>query len=675
MKMMNRIIVLFGLAVFGINISVSAQNQEVKTSKNATVLTVGEETVNLADFKYIYSKNNRDSVVTSEALDEYMELFVKFKLKVMAAEALGMDTVAEFTKELAGYRKQLTRPYLVDMELLDELVLEAHNRKQEEIHARHILVSIKPDALPSDTLRAWNRISELRNQVKAGGNFTTVAKSKGGSDDPSVAENDGDLGWFTAFQMVYSFEEAAYNTEVGELSEIVRTKYGYHFLKVDGRREARGEIQVAHIMIRVADASKKALVQSAKTTIDAVAEFLKKGEKFESLALKYSDDATTASKGGVLPWFGTGKMVEVFENASFNLQKNGELSKPFLTNYGWHIIKRVGYKPLETFDDVERQLRKKVSRDTRADVTRSSFLNKLKKEYGFTLDTKRVSNLESVVRGIDSVFYQGHPIENVKKSELGRVLFSIQKNNTTVSDFIAFTKSQKAKGLASSPTERLEKLIDAMIEQELLAFEDSRLEYKHNEFRMLIEEYHDGILLFELTDELVWSKAVRDTIGLEKYHEENNDLFMWEERLKLGIYTCEDEGISKSVKKALKKGSDMAELRRELIADRPLALKMEDGLFSLGDNNWADSVFSSIANNTLTIDTKSPSFMTLNIGDNGVILIDVREMIEPMRKTLEESRGQVIASYQDSLEKEWILRLRNEYPVFIHKEVLYELID
>ena len=673
--MMNRIIVLFGLAIFGLNNSVSAQNKEVKTSENATVLTVGEETVNLADFKYIYSKNNRDSVVTSEALDEYMELFVKFKLKVMAAEALGMDTVAEFTKELAGYRKQLTRPYLVDMELLDELVLEAHNRKQEEIHARHILVSVKPDALPSDTLRAWNRISELRNQVKAGENFTTVAKSKGGSDDPSVAENGGDLGWFTAFQMVYSFEEAAYNTEVGELSEIVRTKYGYHFLKVDGRREARGEVQVAHIMIRVADASKKALVQSAKTTIDAVAEFLKKGEKFESLALKYSDDATTASKGGVLPWFGTGKMVEVFENASFNLQENGELSEPFLTNYGWHIIKRVGYKPLETFDDVERQLRKKVSRDTRADVTRSSFLNKLKKEYGFTLDTKRVSNLESVVQGIDSVFYQGHPIENVKKSELGRVLFSIQKNNTTVSDFIAFTKSQKARGLASSPTERLKKLIDAMIEQELLAFEDSRLEYKHNEFRMLIEEYHDGILLFELTDELVWSKAVRDTTGLEKYHEENNDLFMWEERLKLGIYTCEDEGVSKTVKKALKKGSDMVELRRELIADRPLALKMEDGLFSLGDNNWADSVFASIANNTLTLDTKSPSLMTLNIGDNGVILIDIREMIEPMRKTLEESRGQVIASYQDSLEKEWILRLRNEYPVSIHTEVLYELID
>jgi peptidyl-prolyl cis-trans isomerase SurA len=673
--MMNKIIALCGVAFLGLNISITAQTKEENTSDNSVILTVGSELVSLADFKYIYSKNNRDSVITSEGLDEYMELFVKFKLKVMEAEALGMDTVEAFKKELAGYRKQLTRPYLVDMELLDELVLEAHNRKQEEIHARHILVSVKPEASPSDTLRAWNRISKLRNRVNAGEDFTTLAKSKGGSDDPSVVDNGGDLGWFTAFQMVYAFEEAAYNTSVGELSEIVRTRFGYHFLEIDGRREARGEIQVAHIMVRVTDASKKAMVQSAKSTIDAVASFLKSGERFESLALKYSDDATTASKGGVLPWFGTGKMVEEFENASFNLENNGDVSEPFLTTYGWHIVKRVGFKPLETFDNDERQLRKKVSRDSRADVTRSSFLNKLKKEYDFKLDKKRVSYLASIATGIDSVFYKGHPIENVKKSELRRVLFSIQENVTTVADFLAYANAQKPRGLIRTPKAILEGMIDSMIEEELLAFEDARLEDKHNEFRMLIEEYHDGILLFELTDELVWSKAVRDTSGLERYHELNNDLFMWQERLELGIYTCEDEGVSKVVKKAVKKGHDLVAVRRELIVERPLALKMEEGLFSMGDNNWADSVFTAISNKTLSLDSKSPRFMTLNSGDNGVILIEVVDMNAPTHKTLDEARGQVIASYQDFLENEWIDGLRLKYPVSIKKDVLYELID
>ena len=263
----------------------------------------------------------------------------------------------------------------------------------------------------------------------------------------------------------------------------------------------------------------------------------------------------------------------------------------------------------------------------------------------------------------------------LKKSELNRVLFSIQNNTTTVSDFIHFTNSQKPRGLNRPPVAILKDMIDSMIEEELLIFEDSRLEDKHNEFRMLIEEYHDGILLFELTDELVWSKAVRDTVGLERYHALNKNLFMWQTRLDLGIYTCEDAKIAKIVKKALKQEKDMVALRRELISERPLALKMEEGLFSLGDNNWGDSVHTAILNNTFSTDTKSSQFMTLNIGESGVILIDVRGIVEPMHKTLDEARGQVIASYQDFLEKEWIERLRMKYPVSIHKNILYKLIN
>ena len=670
---MNRIIFLLGVAFYGLNFNISAQT--LSTTSSQIVLTVGDEDVTLDDFKHIYSKNNRDSVMTMEALNEYMELFVKFKVKVKEAEALGMDTVAAFTKELSGYRKQLARPYLVDMDLLDELVIEAHNRKQEEIHARHILVSVKPEASPSDTLRSWNRIVTLRNRVKTGEDFIAVAKSKGGSDDPSVVDNGGDLGWFTAFQMVYSFEDAAYNTPVGELSEIVRTRFGYHFLEVDGRRDARGEIQVAHIMVRVADASKKAMVQSAKSTIDAVAEFLKQGEKFESLALKYSDDVTTASKGGVLPWFGTGKMVEEFEDAAFNLENNGDISEPFLTNYGWHIVKRVSFKPLETFENVERELRKKVSRDSRADITRSSFLNKLKKEYDFKIDTRRVTNLKTLVSTIDSVFYKGHHIENVRKSELSKELFSIAIESVTVSDFIHYANSQKVKSLERSSVMILESLINSMINEKLLAYEDSRLEGKHNDFRMLIDEYHDGILLFELTDELVWSKAVRDTTGLELFHKNNNDMFMWGERLELGIYTCEDEKIAKQVKKAVKKGDDMVALRRDLITERPLALRIEDDLYSEGDNNWADSVFTALENGTLSLNSKSPRFMTLNVGENGIVVIDVRKLNTPTHKSLEEARGQVIASYQDFLENEWVNNLKLKYPVSVNLEVLHQLIN
>ncbi|PCJ82674.1 MAG: hypothetical protein COA49_01025 [Bacteroidetes bacterium] len=671
MKLFLKISILLGFLLAVHSVELSAQTDVA----NDYVLTVGNEAVTLSDFQHIFGKNNRDSVITREALDEYMELFIKFKLKVLEAESLGMDTVAEFKKELAGYRDQLARPYLVDMDLLDELVLEAYNRQQEEINARHILVSLKPDALPEDTLRAWRRISKLKARIAAGEDFTAVAKSKGGSDDPSAVDNGGDLGWFTAFQMVYSFENAAYNTPVGELSDIVRTRFGYHVLQVNGRRPARGEVQVAHIMIRVPDATKKPMLMSAKATIDAVYDFIKAGESFESLALKYSDDATTASKGGVLPWFGTGKMVEEFENASFALKNDGDVSEPFLSSYGWHIVKRLGFKAPASFDDVKRQLKKKVSRDSRADITRSSFLHKLKDEYNFKMDSRRVAHLETAVSHTDSVFYKGHQIENVKKSELGKTLFSIDGNDKTVQDFLDFAARQKPRGLNRPSKTILKALLHQMVEESLLAYEDARLEEKHSDFRLLIEEYHDGILLFELTDTKVWSKAVKDTVGLEQYHERNAELFMWPERVDIAVYTCEDEKLAKKVQKAVKKNKDIEAMRRELIAERPLAIRIESALYPEGVNNWADTVFAAIKDGSFKMTTKAPRFISLSVGAEGIVLIDVRELVPPTPKSLKEARGQVIASYQDHLEKEWIMTLRRKYPVKINKEILYSIIN
>ena len=292
------------------------------------VLEVGGELVTLSDFQHVYGKNNRDSVYTVEALDEYMELFVNFKLKVLEAEALGMDTASAFKKELAGYRTQLARPYLVDSELLDALVEEAFERKGMEVRASHILVSVEENASAADTLRAWNRIQGLRTRVENGEDFETVARSKSGSDDPSVTSNGGDLGWFTAFQMVYPFECAAFNTPEGELSEVVRTRFGYHILQVTGKRKARGEVQVAHIMVRMPKDAPQDQVANAEGRIQEVKRLLLSGESFESLAMKYSEDPSTANKGGLLPWFGTGKMVEEFENAAFELKEAGDLARP-----------------------------------------------------------------------------------------------------------------------------------------------------------------------------------------------------------------------------------------------------------------------------------------------------------------------------------------------------------
>ena len=638
------------------------------------VLEVGGELVTLSDFQHVYGKNNRDSVYTVEALDEYMELFVNFKLKVLEAEALGMDTASAFKKELAGYRTQLARPYLVDSELLDALVEEAFERKGMEVRASHILVSVEENASAADTLRAWNRIQGLRTRVENGEDFETVARSKSGSDDPSVTSNGGDLGWFTAFQMVYPFECAAFNTPEGELSEVVRTRFGYHILQVTGKRKARGEVQVAHIMVRMPKDAPQDQVANAEGRIQEVKRLLLSGESFESLAMKYSEDPSTANKGGLLPWFGTGKMVEEFENAAFELKEAGDLAGPVRTDYGFHLIKLVEKKTLPTLEESRRELSKKVRRDSRAEITKTSFVNKLKKEYGAEVSTRRLEALKLAAAKVDSLFYKGHPLEGVRKSELGRTLFSVAGEPRTVEDFVTWANAGKIRDLNRPADVMVAQEVDRYLEEELLAYEDTQLEGKHNDFRLLMEEYHDGILLFELTDQKVWSRAVSDSAGLADFHSRNRELFMWPERLDAGIHTCEDAKIAKKVRKELRKTGDVEGLRRELIAERPLALRNEFGKFEEGENAWADRAFVALRSGELVPDKNGLLVLETTEGGDQIILVHVKEHMQPTPKTLDECRGAAIASYQDHLEKEWIMELKRKYPHKINREALYSLV-
>lgn len=643
-------------------------------AQSSDVLDIAGERVSLDDFQHVYGKNNRDSVYSVEALDDYMELFINFKLKVREAEAMGMDTAEAFITELAGYRSQLARPYLVDGDLLDAMVEEAYQRKGMEVRASHILVSVDDNATPADTLAAWNRIQGIRARVTSGEDFEAVARSKNGSDDPSAASNGGDLGWFTAFQMVYPFECAAFNTPEGEVSTVVRTRFGYHILNVVGKRKARGEVQVAHIMVRMPSDAPQDQVANAEGRIQEVKRLLLSGESFESLALKYSEDPSTANKGGLLPWFGTGKMVESFEDAAFGLEEPGDLAGPVRTDYGFHLLKLMDKKTLPTFEESRRELSKKVRRDSRAEITKTSFVRALKGEYGATVSNRRREALKAAATKIDSLFYPGHPLEGVRKSELGRTLFSVAGSPRTVEDFLTWANAGKIRNVDRPQAAMVSEEIDNYVAQELLAYEDTQLEAKHNDFRLLMEEYHDGILLFELTDQKVWSRAVKDTTGLMEFHGQNRNEFMWEERLDAGIHTCEDAKIAKKVRKELRKNSDIEGLRRELIAERPLALRNEFGKFVEGENGWADRAFEALRDGSLAPDKHGLTILETTEGGDQIILVHVKEHMMPEPKELDECRGQAIAAYQDHLEKEWIMELRRKYPHDINREALYSLV-
>ena len=642
-------------------------------AQDEAVLTVGEESVSLADFEHIFLKNNRDSVITEAALDEYMELFINFKLKVQAAEALGMDTVETFQKELAGYRTQLARPYLTNNELLDELVRQAWERKQEEVRARHILVSCSAQANPADTLKAWKRANAMRTRILNGEDFEAVALSKAGSDDPSVRDNGGDLGWFSAFQMVYPFEEAAYTTAVGDLSPIVRTRYGYHFLEVTGRRDARGEIRAAHIMIRTKEGADDATLKAAEERINSIHDLLGKGIPWEELALKMSEDASTASKAGELPWFGTGKMVEEFENAAFGLTEDGQISAPFKTSYGWHIVKRLEYRAPATFEASKRELQKKVSRDSRSELTRASFLENLKAEYNYTSNATAIKSLKRIAAKQDSVFFPGHPLANVPSKTAAATLLTIGDETATVADFVDYLNIVKIRNAEAGANTVIDEQLTSWSDKLLLDYEDARLEAKHDDFRLLMEEYHDGILLFELTDEKVWSKAVKDTAGLEAYHAAHVGDFMWGTRAEVDIFTCADEKAVKAARKAVKKGKDLVAFQRDYNAENGNSITLTSGRFSEGDNTWGDRVLADAAAGTLS--EKAPAFATYEGGGDETVLVHVGAVRSPEPKTLAEARGQVIAAYQDHLEAEWIEALRAGTTVEVNRALLQTLAD
>ena len=642
-------------------------------AQDEAVLTVGEESVSLADFEHIFLKNNRDSVITEAALDEYMELFINFKLKVQAAEALGMDTVETFQKELAGYRTQLARPYLTNNELLDELVRQAWERKQEEVRARHILVSCSAQANPADTLKAWKRANAMRTRILNGEDFEAVALSKAGSDDPSVRDNGGDLGWFSAFQMVYPFEEAAYTTAVGDLSPIVRTRYGYHFLEVTGRRDARGEIRAAHIMIRTKEGADDATLKAAEERINSIHDLLSKGIPWEELALKMSEDASTASKAGELPWFGTGKMVEEFENAAFGLTEDGQISTPFKTSYGWHIVKRLEYRAPATFEASKRELQKKVSRDSRSELTRASFLENLKAEYNYTSNATAIKSLKRIAAKQDSVFFPGHPLANVPSKTAAATLLTIGDESATVADFVDYLNIVKIRNADAGANTVIDEQLTSWSDKLLLDYEDARLEAKHDDFRLLMEEYHDGILLFELTDEKVWSKAVKDTAGLEAYHAAHVGDFMWDTRAEVDIFTCADEKAVKAARKAVKKGNDLVAFQRDYNAENGNSITLTSGRFSEGDNTWGDRVLADAAAGALS--EKAPAFATYEGGGDETVLVHVGAVRSPEPKTLAEARGQVIAAYQDHLEAEWIEALRAGTTVEVNRALLQTLAD
>ncbi|KAF5062527.1 Chaperone SurA [anaerobic digester metagenome] len=624
----------------------------------------GEE-ISRSEFLNVYMKNNVNSeVLDRKSLEEYMELYINFRLKVKEAEALGLDTVRSFKEELAGYRKQLAQPYLIDEEMNKSLLQEAYDRKKTDIRASHILIRVDRNAAPADTLIAYKKVMNLRKRILKGEDFGKVAMEE--SDDLSARDrqmegrtikgNLGDLGYFTVFDMVYPFETGAYNTPVGEVSMPVRSDFGYHLIKVTDRKPALGRVQVAHIMMRLpADANAEDSARIAAKAMEVYTRILN-GEDFARMAEQNSDDKSTAAKGGVLPWFGANKMIPEFISEITKLKNLNDVSKPFLTSFGWHIVKLLDRKDIGAYEDVVNELKQSLTRSDRAKKSEEALLNRIRREYKYTENLKARDDFYKVVT--DTIFsakWSAQQAAGLKKTimTIGRRSFSQQD----FADWLAKNQRKRAK-------EDIRTFVNGMfttfVNETLLAYEDSRLESKYPDFKMLVKEYRDGILLFELTDQKIWSKAVKDTTGLEAFYNQNKGNYMWDQRLDATVYTLEstDDKLIAGLRKAISGGLTDTELLTQFNTDTTSLLTIDHRKYQKGDNELIDSL------------EWKPGLAPESIDEGKVTLVNIHALLNPEPKKLNEARGLITADYQNYLEQEWIRELRARYPFKVNEEVL-----
>lgn len=618
------------------------------------ILTVGNESVPRSEFVRVFKKNNtKDNAYDKKAVEDYMVLYVNYKMKVHEALDLGMDTVTSFKEELAGYRKQLAQPYLVDKQVSETLVREAYDRMKSDLRASHILIKCDQNALPKDTLEAFNKAVKVRGELMKGADFTATAKKY--SEDPSAKENGGDLGYFTAMQMVYPFESMAYATKKGEISQPVRTRYGYHLIKVTDIRPNQGEIRVSHIMVKTAATASSEDSAKAVQKINEIYQKLQAGEKFEDLAKQFSDDQSSSKNGGLLPWFGTGRMVPEFETAAYSLKYPGDYSKPVKTAYGWHIIKLMETKPLASFETLQPELKQRVQKDSRSDLSRTSMISKIKARYGFKEFPKAK---DAFMKSVDSTLAQGTWTVD-KAADLSQNMFSLAGKNYSQQDFAVYVADHQSKrGASMEPAAMANAMYGEWVNESCIAVEESKLDSLYPDFRNLMQEYRDGILLFELTDKKVWSKAVKDTTGLREFHEKNKANYMWPERLDATIFTCASADIAKETHKLMKKIEDTDTLMARINKSSQLNLQVRSAKFTRGENETIDQI------------EWKPGMTNDMPKDKQVVFVKVNQVLPSQPKSLDEAKGLVTADYQTSLEKEWISELRRKYPVKVNQEVV-----
>ena len=629
-----------------------------------TLFTYGTRPVSKADFLRVYKKNsiNKKPDMSEKELKSYLDLYALFRMKVAEADKQKLDTLPSIDHELDNYRKQLAKNYLTDEQVTNKLIHDAYDRMKQNVHVEHILVSCPPG---NDTAAPYRKIDSIYHVIESKKNtFEEMAKEF--SDDKGSKDNGGDIGYFTALQTVFPFENAAYTTPVGTVSKPFHTQFGYHIVKVLDKRADRGQVKVAQIMIQVSKASGEMGIAAGKKRADSVEAMLKSGTPFAELVKKYSDDKFSVADDGVLKPFGAGKMVPAFENAAFALKKPGDVSEPIQTDYGFHIIKLIEKMPLAPYDTLYPTLKRKVESDSRSQVAKEIFFNKIKEKNGFK---EYPANLHEVTQKLMSIPDTGKNAKMIVMDDfsgMNKPVFTLAGKNYLQSDFAKFMEGLTHGRINGPKTAVIHDGYNLYVNNVVNDFEEHKLVEENPEFKNLMEEYRDGIMLFELMDRNVWSKAAHDSEGLKAFYESHKSKYMWEAGFEGSVYKFKNQASMDTA---------MLLIGQKVVDDslvKILNTQANPDRVSIQRGRYEFSRFKDATQAELTQNHKK----VIPTGNGAYTVVIAREVYNtPGQKSLDEARGYVVAEYQDYLEKQWNEKMRSEYPMKVDNAVFKSMVQ
>ena len=635
--MKKSILVALSITLF----SLVSMAQEI----NPVLITIDGKEIRKNEFLSIYTQNNNEPKFDKASMDDYLDIFVKYKLKVFEAEEMGFDTIKRLKNELNGYVNKSAEKYLSDSEATESLIQEAYERKKYEIKASHILITKGGDT--------YKKALEIRAEIIKSGDFEAAAAKY--SQDPSVKDNKGSLGYFTVFQMLYLFEEAAYTTKVGDISMPVKTKFGHHLIKVYDKRKNKGRVKVAHIYSKIPKEGDENAKENARVKIEEIYSLVKaKNKSFEDFAREYSDDNTSAQKGGELDWFTSGRMVPEFEDVAFSLKNKGDISEPFLTSYGWHIIKMLELEEIGTYEKLKPEIENNISRGERSKKSTEFFVNKLKKEYRFKDKSKRWIKNSYNPKVESKLDINDSKIAFKFKKEEG---FFKKYTKVTVSDFKDFLSK-----IPANSQQDIEAFYKDYTNSYIFQYEKSILYDKYPDYKALMQQFKDGILLFEISDQKVWNKSSKDTTGLKEFFSMKQKKYQWKARQDVEIYTSAKKDVIFEANKIAKdKNVTSLEIMNNLNKTSRLNLSLEQGKYEVEEKKILEKF-------PPTLGVSQP------VIENGkFVFVRIKALIPSGNKELKDTRGAVISDYQVYLEEEWIKSLKAKYNVVINKEAVYSL--